>query len=126
PRSVAMIEVDDLTVRYGRTVALRDVNVRVRRGEIIGVVGPNGAGKTTLMKTIAGVMRPAAGQIRLAGNVINDEAPERIVRAGLALVPEGRHVFPRLTVAENLQVGTAGRNDMDGVDDDLRLVHDLF
>ena len=100
-----MLEVEDLTVAYGRVAVLRDVSIAVREGELVTVVGPNGAGKSTLLNTIAGRLRPRAGEVTFVGRPLGGRPPERIVGMGLALVPEGRHIFETLTVAENLRLG---------------------
>jgi branched-chain amino acid transport system ATP-binding protein len=104
-----VLEVEDLTVRYGAVTAVRGVSLRVADGEFVTVVGANGAGKSTLLRGIAGLVRPAGGRILLRGKPITGAAPERVVRAGLSLVPEGRHVFTTVTVAENLMLGRLAR-----------------
>jgi branched-chain amino acid transport system ATP-binding protein len=101
-----LLRIEGLDVRYGRTRALQGVSLRVERGEAVGLIGPNGAGKTTTLKTIAGVLRPTAGTVTLDGRPIAGDGPERLVRRGLALVPEGRQIFTTLTVAENLRLPT--------------------
>ncbi len=102
-----MLAVDGLTVRYGAVSALRSVSLRVDDGELVALVGPNGAGKTTLLNTIAGLLRPAAGTVTLNGANVTGAEPARLVRAGLALVPERRRIFRDLTVGENLQLAGA-------------------
>ena len=113
------LEVMDLDVRYGGVAALRGLTLRLDRGEIVGLIGPNGAGKTTTLHAIMGVVRPAGGDIRLAGRSIRGRTPERIARAGVALVPEGRRIYPNLSVDENLRLGLAAgrgtRADLDEV-----------
>jgi branched-chain amino acid transport system ATP-binding protein len=121
-----MLELDDVEVRYGPVRAVRGVSLTVGRGEVVGLVGPNGAGKSTTLLTVMGALRPAAGDIRLGGRSIARLAPERIVRAGVALVPEGRHIFADLSVEENLRLGLVGRTRGDGVEQDLEWVHGLF
>jgi branched-chain amino acid transport system ATP-binding protein len=121
-----MLELDDLEVRYGPVRAVRGVSLTVGRGEVVGLVGPNGAGKSTTLLTVMGALRPAAGDIRLGGRSIARLAPERIVRTGVALVPEGRHIFADLSVEENLRLGLVGRTRSDGVEEDLEWVHGLF
>jgi branched-chain amino acid transport system ATP-binding protein len=119
----AMLELERLEVRYGGVPAVRGLTLRVDRGEIVGLIGPNGAGKTTTLHAIMGVVRSADGDIRLAGRSIRGRAPERIARAGIALVPEGRRIYPQLTVDENLRLGLAsGRSGRA----DLEEVRDLF
>jgi branched-chain amino acid transport system ATP-binding protein len=121
-----MLELDDLEVRYGPVRAVRGVNLTVGDGEVVGLVGPNGAGKSTTLLTVMGALRPAAGDIRLKGRSIARLAPERIVRAGVGLVPEGRHIFADLTVDENLRLGLVGRTRSDGLAEDLEWVQGLF
>ncbi|MDG2427545.1 MAG: ABC transporter ATP-binding protein [Acidimicrobiales bacterium] len=100
-----MLEVESLTTRYGAIAAIREVGLTVRAGEVVCLIGPNGAGKTTLLSTIAGLLKPSSGQISLGSDDITDWAPDRILRSGLALVPEHRRIFADLTVNENLMVG---------------------
>jgi branched-chain amino acid transport system ATP-binding protein len=100
-----LMKISNLQVTYGVIKAIDGVNVEVQQGEILSVVGANGAGKTTLLKTIAGLLRPAKGQIEYRGENISRQRPDRIVRLGIGLVPEGRRVFPDLTVKENLELG---------------------
>ncbi len=99
-----MLAVEGLTARYGAVVALHDVSIDVGEGELVALVGPNGAGKTTLLNTVAGLVRPAGGRVRLDGVDVTGAEPARLVRAGLALVPEHRRIFADLTVGENLQL----------------------
>jgi branched-chain amino acid transport system ATP-binding protein len=110
-----MLEIDGLSVDYGPIRALQDVSLRVERGQLVGILGANGAGKTTLLRTISGLMRARSGSIRLEGQEIRAVKPDAIVRLGIAQVPEGRGIFPDLTVRENLLVGAhtrAGRTDV--------------
>jgi branched-chain amino acid transport system ATP-binding protein len=100
-----MLEVDRLEVSYGALAALHGVSLTVGQGEIVALVGPNGAGKSTLLKAIAGLMAPGGGTIRWEGKRLDAEPPERIVECGVALVPEGRRLFARMTVRENLELG---------------------
>ena len=99
-----MLVVEGLTARYGAVVALHGVSLHVDEGELVALVGPNGAGKTTLLNTVAGLVRPAGGRVRLDGVDVTGAEPARLVRAGLALVPEHRRIFRDLTVGENLQL----------------------
>ncbi|TMK68826.1 MAG: ATP-binding cassette domain-containing protein, partial [Actinobacteria bacterium] len=103
------LELAEVEVRYGAVPAVRDVTLTVGRGEIVGLIGPNGAGKSTTLHAIMGVVPLARGRIRLAGRELRKTRPEDVARAGVALVPEGRHVFAHLTVEENLRLGLAGR-----------------
>jgi branched-chain amino acid transport system ATP-binding protein len=102
---VPLLEVDSLTVRYGAISAVRDVALSVDEGEVVGLIGPNGAGKTTTLGAIAGLLSPAAGTIRLGQVEVTGWAPDRMLRSGLALVPEHRRLFTDLTVVDNLRVG---------------------
>jgi branched-chain amino acid transport system ATP-binding protein len=122
----AVLEVDALEVRYGGVPAVRGVSIEVAAGEIVGLIGPNGAGKSTTLLAIMGVVPPAAGDVRLRGRSLRGRAPEDVARAGIAFVPEGRHVFAGLTVEENLRLGLAGRRGRDGVGDDFARVYELF
>ncbi len=114
-----MLSVKDLYAGYGAIIALRGVSLYVKAGELVALVGANGAGKSTLMATVAGVLRPFRGQIIFEGRSLLGLSPEEIVRRGIALVPEGRHIFPSLTVAENLRLGAAIRGDPAAVERDI-------
>ena len=103
-----MLELDAVTIGYGKTTAVSDLTLTVEQGEAVSLVGPNGAGKTTTLSAIAGLLRPRSGSIRFEGRDIAGEPPERLVRSGLALVPEGRQIFSTLTVGENLRLPLAG------------------
>ena len=105
-----MLDVEQVEAAYGSALALRGVSLEVTRGTMVGVLGANGAGKSTLLKVISGQLRPTRGAVRFDGSSLVGMRPEIIVRRGLALVPEGRHVFPSLTVEENLRIGAATRN----------------
>ena len=120
------LEVRGLSTRYGAIHALRDVTLDVPKGEIVAVLGANGAGKTTLLHTISGVLRPSAGSITYAGADITKLAPAKIVRRGVCQVPEGRRLFPSLSVEDNLLLGASGRRSRDGMPDDLAYVYELF
>jgi branched-chain amino acid transport system ATP-binding protein len=114
----SLLAVDDLTVAYGAVTALRDVSLRVATGEIVAALGPNGAGKTTLLRTIAGAHKPKSGDVRFDGASIVGMSPEAVLRKGVALVPEGRKIFPNLTVQENLAIGGITRKDREELRDD--------
>ena len=128
-----MLSVRSLVVGYGSVIALNGIDVSVDRGELVCMIGPNGAGKTTLMKTIAGLLRPRAGEIEfdqhlLASRSMNRSADVR-VRAGIALVPEGRHVFAPLTVRDNLEIGAyvrLARGEQVAVAADLQRIYEMF
>jgi len=114
PPPHAMLELADLHAVYGRKIrALKGVALEVRSGEIVALIGNNGAGKTTMMKTIAGLLKPEKGSIRFQGREISGLAPDAIMRMGLCLVPEGRRIFPRLSVMENLEMGAFSRREQD-------------
>ncbi len=121
-----MLEVENLHVSYGRLAALRGVSLAVGEGEIVCVIGPNGAGKSTMLAAIAGGVPLQAGTVRLFGRPIAGMVPEAISRLGVSLVPEGRHVFATLTVAENLRIGTFQRRDRANVGDDFRRILEHF
>ncbi|EGL62100.1 putative branched chain amino acid ABC transporter, ATP-binding protein [Agrobacterium sp. ATCC 31749] len=121
-----MLEVKQLVAGYGRLTALKSVNITVAKGEVVFVVGPNGAGKSTLLKTISGLMNPTAGEIHFRGDRIDGRAPEKLCREGLALIPEGRHIFKTLTVQENLKVGAMIRKNSEEVHSDMEMVLGIF
>jgi branched-chain amino acid transport system ATP-binding protein len=123
---VALLEVDHLVARYGRITALQDVSLHVEEGEIVTLIGANGAGKTTTLRTISGLVRPASGTIRFAGRDITRLAPNDIVRAGIGHSPEGRRVFPRMTVRENLELGAYTRHAKPEIAEDLERVFAIF
>ena len=114
-----MLVLDDVYVRYGAIAALRGVSLRVEQGEIVGLIGVNGAGKSTTLMTIAGVLQPRGGTIDFRGESIVGSPPEEIVRKGIALIPEGRRIFPGLTVEENLRLGGSIRSDRTAIQRDL-------
>jgi branched-chain amino acid transport system ATP-binding protein len=109
-----VLELVSLEVRYGPVAAVRNLSFRVLEGEIVGLIGPNGAGKSTTLHAITGLVPASAGLVRLAGRPILGQPPERIARAGVALVPEGRRIFADFTVEENLRLGLAARRGRDG------------
>ena len=118
--------VESLEVRYSGVPAVRGVDLEVGAGEIVGLVGPNGAGKSSLLHAVMGVVEPAAGDVRVHGRSVRGLRPELIARRGVALVPEGRHVYSALTVAENLKLGVAGRRSREGLAADVAWVESLF
>ena len=121
-----MLQIVDLRVNYGRVPALYGISLHVDEGEAVAMVGPNGAGKTTTLSAIFGLVAPAGGSILFEGESLLGASPEKILRRGLALVPEGLHIFGTLTVAENLQLGTTARKDRDEAARDLTSVLDRF
>jgi branched-chain amino acid transport system ATP-binding protein len=123
---MTFLSVSNLEVRYGNVVALQNLSIEATKGEIIAVIGPNGAGKSTLLLAIAGVVRARQGDIRLAGESTLGFQPERLVSAGIALVPEGRRIFGSLSVAQNLELGATVRHDRDGIRRDTETVLEMF
>jgi branched-chain amino acid transport system ATP-binding protein len=121
-----MLDVKDLVTSYGKIEALKGVSLAAAEGRITCLLGPNGAGKTTLMYSIAGVLRPRSGTIRLSGADITGESPAAIVSRGLALVPENRLVFPQMSVAENLEAGAYQRRDAAEVAADIERMYTRF
>jgi branched-chain amino acid transport system ATP-binding protein len=104
-----LLEVEDLVVKYGEAVALDGVSLRIEPGERVALIGPNGAGKTSLLSAVCGLVRPAEGSIRIDGTDVTRAAPGKVVRLGVSMIPEGRQVFPSLTVEQNLLLGAFGR-----------------
>jgi branched-chain amino acid transport system ATP-binding protein len=123
---VTLLEVEDLSTAYGPITVNRRVSLTVDEREIVTVIGPNGAGKSTLLRTIAGLKRPSGGTIRVAGRAVTGLPADRMARAGVVLVPEGRRIFADLTVRDNLRLGGYARPDPDGVERDLGLMESLF
>jgi len=126
PEDGAMLEIRDLELRYGGVPAVRGLSFHVRRGEVVGLVGPNGAGKSSTLLAIMGMVAPHRGEILLEGRPLAGRKTEAIVRSGVALVPERRHIFPELTVEENLRLGLVGRRSGEGASEDLEGVAALF
>lgn len=121
-----ILKIDNLESYYGPIMAIRGVSLEVHKGQIATVLGANGAGKTTLLKTISGIMDPEKGTVRLEGEEIQGLEPDKVVRRGVIHVPEGREVFPLLTVEENLAMGAYTRNDAAGIRNDLDMVFTYF
>jgi len=121
-----MLELEDLRAGYGNIEALHGISLSVGEGEIVTLIGANGAGKTTTLMTISGCVRARAGAIRFRGRDISGLPPHEIVALGLVQSPEGRKIFPRLTVAENLEMGAFTRRDPDGIAADQNRVFELF
>ncbi|MBN8291961.1 ABC transporter ATP-binding protein [Rhodobacter sp. NTK016B] len=122
----ALLEVNNLETFYGPIMAIRGVSLEVRKGQVVTVLGANGAGKTTLLKTISGIMDPEKGQILFEGEQIQGREPHQVVRRGIVQVPEGREVFPLLTVEENLSLGAYTRSDRAEIARDRDLVFSYF
>ena len=123
---MAMLEVNDIHTYYGNIHALKGISLTVEQGEIVTLIGANGAGKTTTLRTISGLLKPRLGSVVLEGEVISNIAAHDLVYKGIAMVPEGRGVFSRLTVAENLDMGAYSRKDKAGIQKDLDWVYSLF
>jgi branched-chain amino acid transport system ATP-binding protein len=121
-----MLVFNNVNTYYGNIQALHDVSIEIREREIITLLGANGAGKTTTLMSISGVVPPRQGEITFMGEPIHDESPERIVSKGIIQVPEGRRIFPLLSVLENLDMGAFLRNDKSGIKQDLDYVFELF
>ena len=124
--SASLLEIRDLTVRYGGIQALHGISLSVPQGSIVTLIGANGAGKSTTLRTVSGLVTPFAGSICFDGMEISGQPAHRIVAAGLAHVPEGRLVFPELSVKENLRMGAYLRRDRKGIADDLEWVCEFF
>ena len=122
---MAMLELDDVHTFYGNIEALKGISIEVEEGEIVTLIGSNGAGKSTTLRSISGLTPPRVGSIKFKGKNIGETPPQEIVRQGISLSPEGRKIFPRMSVRENLDLGSYLRRDAD-VKSDLDRVFDLF
>lgn len=114
-----MLSIKDLSVHYGIFQAIHDLDMEVPEGKTVSLLGANGSGKSTILKTIAGLKQPTRGEIWFKGKRIDSEKPEKIVRMGIGSVMEGRHLFPHMTVLENLKMGAFARSDKEGISQDL-------
>jgi len=123
---MAMLEVNDIHTYYGNIHALKGISLKVEEGEIVSLIGGNGAGKTTTLRSICGLLKPRQGNIILNGEEISDFPAHELVFKGVAMVPEGRGVFARLTVAENLDLGAFSRNDKAAIQEDMERIYGLF
>ena len=121
-----MLEVKNLSVHYGMIQAVRNVDFKVNEGEIVSLIGANGAGKSTILKTLSGLIHPSEGEIVYLGENIASTSARKIVEKGLVQVPEGRHVFPGLTVKENLELGAFLRKDKEAIQKDMEAVFERF
>ena len=126
PKDEILLEIEDLRVRYGAVEVLKGISLRVRRGEIAALIGANGAGKSTTLMAVSGIAPASSGSIRWAGQEISRLAPEQRVSRGITQVPEGRRLFPRMTVKENLLSGAVLRTDRRGIEEDIEWVLKLF
>ena len=122
----AILKVEDINVYYGSIHAIKGVSFEVNEGETVTLIGANGAGKSTTLMTICGINRPRKGEILWTGEPIHELPPHEIVRLGISQVPEGRLIFPDLSVRENLDLGAFLRNDVQGIKEDMDYVFDLF
>ena len=123
---MSLLQFEDVHTHYGPIHVLKGVNYRVEEGEIVCLLGANGAGKTTTMKTIIGLLRPSTGHVTFGGRRIDTMSPSEVVKAGIAPVPEGRRVFARMSVTENLELGAYIRTDKPAIASDMERVFDLF
>jgi branched-chain amino acid transport system ATP-binding protein len=123
---VALLEVESVNAFYGRIQALRGMSIQVDKGEVVALIGSNGAGKTTTLRTISGLMHPQSGTVRFDGRDITHTGPSKIVEMGICQSPEGRRLFPRMTVLDNLFMGAYTRNDKPGIATDMDRVFTLF
>jgi branched-chain amino acid transport system ATP-binding protein len=122
----AMLEIRNLEIRYRGVPAVRGISLEVGKGEVVGLVGPNGAGKSSTLLAIMGMVEPHAGDVLVDGRSLVGASTEEIVRGGISLVPEGRRIFPELTVEENLRLGLQGRRSRDGAEQDVEQAAALF
>jgi branched-chain amino acid transport system ATP-binding protein len=121
-----MLRLDGVEAWYGSIQALKGISLEVNEGEVVSLIGSNGAGKTTTMKTIHGLMRPKAGSLEFLGRDATRLKTEQLVKLGMAQSPEGRRVFPRMSVRENLEMGAFLREDPDGIQADIERVYEMF
>ncbi|HMQ52806.1 MAG TPA: ABC transporter ATP-binding protein [Anaerolineae bacterium] len=123
---MTLLEIENLHVAYGSIQALRGISLQVEAGELVTIVGSNGAGKSTTLLTLSGILRPSNGSIRFEGRDLSRAAPQEIVRRGISHCPEGRLIFGRLSVAENLILGAYHRQDKAEIQRDIERIYDLF
>jgi len=121
-----MLELKNISTFYGNIQALHDISLKIEEGEIITLIGANGAGKSTTLMSISGIAPPRTGEILFKGTPIHELNPDKIVALGICQVPEGRHIFPDLTVAENLDMGAFLRSDKKQIEEDLEYIYSLF
>ncbi|MBI2224630.1 MAG: ABC transporter ATP-binding protein [Betaproteobacteria bacterium] len=121
-----MLRIEGPECRYGKVAAVRDLSLEVRKGELVSLIGANGAGKTTTLKAISGVLAPRAGRIVFEGEDITRASARRVLELGIAHCPEGRRVFPYMTVRENLEMGCYLRRDRTGIEADMRRLYERF
>lgn len=123
---MALLEVNDVHAYYGNIHALKGVSIRVEEGEVVTLIGSNGAGKSTTLKTISGLLKPRRGNVKFQEKRLDQMAADDIVRIGVAQAPEGRRIFSRMTVMENLEMGAYSRTDRSAVKEDIERVFELF
>ncbi|MBE1532991.1 ABC transporter ATP-binding protein [Actinomadura algeriensis] len=121
-----LLEIDDLRVAYGKVEAVQGISFAVEAGQVVTLIGTNGAGKTSTLRALSGLLKPSAGAVRFDGERIDGLRPHQVVALGLAHSPEGRRVFPALTIEENLLLGAYLRRDGDGIDKDVARAYDMF
>jgi branched-chain amino acid transport system ATP-binding protein len=122
----ALLEVEDLRVSYGKIEAVKGISFKVEAGQVVTLIGTNGAGKTTTLRTLSGLLKPIGGQVKFEGKPLGSVPAHKIVAMGLAHSPEGRHIFPRMTIEENLLLGAYLRSDSDGITKDVERAYELF
>ncbi|MDX3373916.1 ABC transporter ATP-binding protein [Streptomyces cyaneofuscatus] len=122
----ALLEVEDLRVAYGKIEAVKGISFKVEEGEVVTLIGTNGAGKTTTLRTLSGLIKPLTGQIKFNGKSLRKVPAHQVVSLGLAHSPEGRHIFPRMSIEDNLRLGAFLRKDSDGIAKDIQRAYDLF
>ncbi len=121
-----MLKVENLKVSYGELIAVREASFEVNKGEMVALVGSNGAGKTTILKTISGLLKPDIGSVTFKGNNLLEKTPQDIVKLGLCQVPEGRHLFPEMSVKENLEIGAITLKDKNKFKNNLEKIYGYF
>jgi branched-chain amino acid transport system ATP-binding protein len=121
-----LLEIKDITVHYGKSMAIQDVSLGVAEGAVVSIIGANGAGKSTILRALSGLVSSTSGEIWFVSNRIDGRETTEIVRLGISLVPEGRQLFPYLSVLSNLKLGASLRRDKDGINNSLEEVYKLF
>jgi len=121
-----LLEVENITVHYGKSMAIEDVSLEVAEGSVVSIIGANGAGKSTILRALSGLVPLTSGEIRFSGNKINGKSATEIVSMNIVHIPEGRHLFPYLSVLSNLKLGASLRKDKAGINNDLDEVYKLF
>ncbi|MGW6061981.1 ABC transporter ATP-binding protein [Streptomyces sp. NPDC055189] len=122
----ALLEVEDLKVAYGKIEAVKGISFKVEAGEVVTLIGTNGAGKTTTLRTLSGLLKPVGGSIKFDGKALRKYRADQIVSLGLAHSPEGRHIFPRMTIENNLRLGAYLRSDKPAIEKDIARAYELF